>query len=239
VNNKSADFYEQKYLNEKEPWGYNKYAVEILRHKFVVQSALNLKTEYNRILDVGCGKGNLTFCLDGLSQEIVGMDISKTAIEKSLNFLQNNLSNKNTAQYRFVNSSILDISFPENHFDLILLCDGISEWFSDDKDKLSALQKTNDLLAPGGFVILSDYQKPGHFGIYVDFISGSSLKIEKLLFLNDRLCYQFYSWFKKIEEYRITKMVFGSIIIARLLMSISSLFGKNGSKHIFVIARKM
>jgi SAM-dependent methyltransferase len=238
VNKKSSDFYEQKYLDEKEPWGYNRFAVEKLRHEFVVKTARILKTNYSRILDVGCGKGHLTFRFHGLSKEIIGMDISKTAVDKSSSFSQNNYPDNIHTQYSFVNSCILNVNFPENHFDLILLCDGISEWFSNEVDKINALKKAHDLLMPGGVVILSDYQKPANFEAYVNFISSSSLKIEKLLYHNDRLCYQFYSWFKKVENFRIIRMLFGSIILARLLMVISSLMGKNGSKHIFVIARK-
>ncbi len=235
---KSEEFYEQKYRTEGEPWGYAKFAVEVLRHEFVINTAKALKPNYVRVLDVGCGKGHLTFRLNGLAAEVVGIDVSKTAVEKSALFAENLTSDKNATKFQFVTKNILTADFPNNHFDLILLCDGIEEWFSGDEEKMEALKNANKFLKPGGYAILSDYQKPHHFEYFISFINKSPLKVQKSFPLNDRLCYQFYSWLKMGANLKIVKQLFASRSIAKVLVKISSWLGKKGSKHICVVAQK-
>ncbi len=236
---KSEEFYEQKYRNEKEPWGYTGFAVEILRHEFVVATAKKLKSNYSRILDVGCGKGRLTFLLNGLAPEVIGIDVSQTAVNLAELYKKDLKAKENFTQFNFAAKNILTADFPENYFDLILLCDGIEEWFEGDAEKMAALKKVNTLLMPGGYAILSDYQKPRHFDSFVKSISDSPLKVFKWLLLNDRFCYQFNSWFKKGENFKVVQWFYANRTIAKVLMRISSLFGKNGSKHICIVAQKV
>lgn len=239
VSNKSEEFYEQKYRNETEPWGYSGYAVEMLRYELIVKTAKSLKSNYTRVLDVGCSKGQLTFLLNGIAPEVIGIDVSKTAVNHAALNAKNSSSKDNPTKFIFAVKNILNADFPDNHFDLILLCDGIEEWFSDEKEKMAALRKTNQLLKPGGYAILSDYQKPQHFASFVNFITHSPLKVVKSFPLNDRLCYQFNSWFKMGEKLKIAKQLFANKTIAKGLMGISSLLGKNGSKHFCVVVQKM
>jgi SAM-dependent methyltransferase len=234
----SEEFYEKKYQNEKEPWGYSEIAVEVLRHEFIVKTANEIKPKYKRILDVGCGKGQLTFLFNGLANEIVGVDVSQTAVNQASASAEKFTNDTNETKYEFAVDNILTPNFPENYFDLILLCDGIEEWFKDEREKTQALQNVHKLLMPGGYAILSDYQKPQHFASFVNFISQSPLIVVKSLCLNDRLCYQFNSWFKMFEKAEFVKWIYANKNFAKVLMRISSLFGVNGSKHFCVVAQK-
>ncbi|MFA5804094.1 MAG: class I SAM-dependent methyltransferase [Melioribacteraceae bacterium] len=240
---KNSEYFEQLYYSNEEPWEYSKKAVEVLRHEFVVKTACSLKPNYSRILDVGCGKGRLTFLFNGLAPEILGIDVSKTAVQQAetyvnkLSQLENPVQADNS-RFHFSETNITNSSFPANHFDLVLLCDGLEGWHLDKTEKEKVLTESFRLLVPGGFVILTDYLKHEHFSAFEAIISKSPLKIVRSVYLNDRFAYQFNSWFKMGEKLKVVQWIFANKILAKGLMKISSLFGKRGSKHICVIAAK-
>lgn len=236
---KSVEFYDQKYKNESEPWEYSKKAIEVLRHDFTLRTALFLKSSYYKILDVGCSKGQLTSLFGSISQEIYGIDVSETALaftKKSFDEVKK--KSGSSCQYFFMKENITSLSFPDNSFDLVLLCDGIFEWFLNEENRLQALKETNRALIKGGFVILSDYGNQKYFDEYLALIRASGLAVLSTHHFNDRLCYQFNSWLKAVEESILAQKLIESKLIAKLLMKVSSLFGANGSKHIFVVATK-
>ena len=237
VKIKSEEFYENKYQHENEPWEYSKKAVEILRHEFIVELADSLNIILLNTLDVGCGKGNLIFQLDGMSKLILGIDVSETALSQARSKYQTSRA-KFKSEYFFSKDNITSTSLPNNYFDLVLLCDGIKEWFDDDKKRITALKETSRIMKFGGVAIISDYQKAKNFDNYIKMISSSPLKIVNVVYFHDRLCYQFYSWFKAIEKNFIIKNLYKSRILAKVLIKISSLFGRKGAKHLFVVAIK-
>jgi ubiquinone/menaquinone biosynthesis C-methylase UbiE len=237
---KSEEFYEQKYKSESEPWEYSKKAVEVLRHDFILRTALFLKSGYTRILDVGCSKGQLTSLFRGMSPEIYGIDVSETALvfaKKSFDEAENKPGD--TCQYFFKKENITSLSFPENSFDLVLLCDGIFEWFMINENRIQALKETHRVLMKKGFVILSDYGNQKYFDEYLALVKASGLEVFATYRCNDRLCYQFNSWLKAVEKSIIARKLIESKLIARFLIKVSSLFGAKGSKHIFVVATKI
>ena len=237
---KSEEFYEQKYKNESEPWEYSKKAVEVLRHDFTLRTALSLKSSYTKILDVGCIKGQLTFLFGGVSPEIYGIDVSETALAYAKkSFDEAKKKSGGSCQYFFEKENITSLSFPEKSFDLVLLCDGIFEWFINNENRLQALKETHRVLMKGGFVILCDYGNQKYFDEYLALVNASGLEVVSTYRFNDRLCYQFNSWLKAVEKNIIAQKLIESRLIARFLMKVSSLFGAKGSKHIFVVATKI
>lgn len=234
---KTEEFYENKYQHKNEPWEYSIKAVEILRHEFIVNLTSGLKKDYLGILDAGCGKGQLTFQLDGKSRQVYGIDVSETALSKARSKFQTNNMNLKS-EYFFTKDNITSTSFPKNHFDLVLLCDGINEWFDDEEKRIDALKETFRILNSGGFAIISDYQKAKNFDNYINMINSSQLKIVSIKYFHDRLCYQFFSWFKAIEKNSIIQSLFKSRVLAKVLIKISSLFGRKGAKHLFIVAIK-
>ncbi len=240
---KNSEYFEQLYSREEEPWEYSKKAVEVLRHEFVVKTACSLKPNYSRILDVGCGKGRLTFLFNGLAPEILGIDVSKTAVQQAETYVNKLSQHGNPAiadnsRFHFSETNITNTSFPNNYFDLILLCDGLEGWHLSMNEKENVLAESFRLLMPGGFVILTDYLKHERFSAFEAIISNSPLKIVRSVYLNDRFAYQFNSWFKMGEKLKAVQWLFANKPIAKGLMKISSLFGKRGSKHFCVIATK-
>ena len=240
---KNSEYFEQLYSREEEPWEYSKKAVEVLRHEFVVKTACSLKPNFSRILDVGCGKGQLTFLFNGLAPKIFGIDVSKTAVQQAESYANKlsqhgNPTKADNSQFHFLKTSITNTAFPDNYFDLILLCDGLEGWHLSMNEKEKVLAETFRLLMPGGFVILTDYQKPERLSAFEALVSNSPLKIVRSVYLNDRFAYQFNSWFKMGEELKIVQRLYANKAIAKGLMKISSFFGKRGSKHFSVIATK-
>ncbi len=236
---KSEEFYEQKYRSESEPWEYSKKAVEVLRHNFTLDIALTLKNSYCKILDVGCSKGRLTSLFKGISKEIYGIDVSETALafaKKSFDEAKN--KTYVCCKYFFEKENITSLTFSDNSFDLVLLCDGIFEWFINKENRIQALKETNRVLMKGGFVILCDYGNQKYFDEYLAIIKASGLEVVSTHLFNDRLCYQFNSWLKAVEKNLIARKLIENKFVARSLMKISSLFGVKGSKHIFVVATK-
>lgn len=234
---KSEKFYENKYQHEDEPWDYSKKAVEILRHEFIVELADSLNIILSKTLDVGCGKGNLIFQLDGKSEIILGIDVSETALSQARIRYKSNRA-KFKSQYFFIKENITSTTLPNTYFDLVLLCDGINEWFDDDENRIAALKETSRILKFGGMAIISDYQKVKNFDNYIKMINSSPLKVVNVIYFYDRFCYQFYSWFKAIEKSSVVQSLYNNRDLAKILIKISSLFGRKGSKHIFVIATK-
>jgi len=109
------------------------------------------KLDKPRILDVGCGSGVPTIELARLGQgEVIGIDIDQPALDKLTKKIKEaGLSN----QVQAVNCSILDMSFPDESFDIIWsegsifvigFESGIREW--------------KRLLKPNGFMVIHDEQ---------------------------------------------------------------------------------
>jgi ubiquinone/menaquinone biosynthesis C-methylase UbiE len=75
------------------------------------------KLDKPRILDIGCGSGAPTMELARLGQgEVIGIDIDQPALDKlNRKIKESGFSN----QVRAVNCSILDMSFPDESFDII------------------------------------------------------------------------------------------------------------------------
>jgi ubiquinone/menaquinone biosynthesis C-methylase UbiE len=75
------------------------------------------KLDKPRILDVGCGSGVPTMELTRLGQgEVIGIDIDQPALDKlNRKIKEAGFSN----QVQVVNGSILDMSFPDENFDII------------------------------------------------------------------------------------------------------------------------
>lgn len=102
------------------------------------------------VIDIGCGSGTFTFelALKNNALEIVGIDISKNAIDLA-NFIKERVKTNN------VNFCYLDATksypYPDNHFDLVLLID-IIEHVQDDE---SIIREASRVLKPKGYMIIS------------------------------------------------------------------------------------
>jgi ubiquinone/menaquinone biosynthesis C-methylase UbiE len=102
-----------------------------------------------RILDIGCGSGIPTMELARLSNgEVIGLDIDQDALDVFReNIEKAGLSNR----VKVLNSSLLDMEFPDESFDVIWAEGSISViGFK------KGLQVWKHLLKPGGFMVVHD-----------------------------------------------------------------------------------
>ncbi|MBL7182933.1 MAG: methyltransferase domain-containing protein [Anaerolineae bacterium] len=102
-----------------------------------------------RVLDVGCGTGQLAALLSIANREVLGIDLSESSIAMA-NSLKEGLDLPNVT---FVQGNLFDVHLPEDSFDYVL-CNGV-------------LHNTHDPYR--GFVILCSWVKPGGYiiiGLY-------------------------------------------------------------------------
>jgi ubiquinone/menaquinone biosynthesis C-methylase UbiE len=109
------------------------------------------KGHYERALDGGCGTGVCSLALAELADEVVGFDLSSGSLNTARRLAQGlGLSN-----VTFKQGSLLDISFPDETFDLVFSWGVIHHT----TDPIRALDELVRVLKPGGTIVLAVYLK--------------------------------------------------------------------------------
>jgi SAM-dependent methyltransferase len=94
-----------------------------------------------RSLDIGCGTGILVEEAQKLGYESHGIDVSGHGLSSRLDSLG----------HRFKQGTIEEVRYPDNHFDLVTLCDVIEHIY----DPRSFAEGVRRIVAPGGIVALA------------------------------------------------------------------------------------
>ncbi len=82
-NRKFVGEFEKMYANEDKD-NYDSWFQEDLRGlKYILSQAILSQYNFNKILDMGCGKGAFTHLLKKKNNEVLGTDISETAVRKA------------------------------------------------------------------------------------------------------------------------------------------------------------
>ncbi len=221
--------YQALYTSESEPWNYSGRAAELLRHEIIAEELSSLGLKFSDALDVGSSLGQLTRKLRPLSKNVTGCDVSSAAVQKAEKMPEN-------AGIKFLAAGLPGLPFAENAFDLIVVADGIHEFVPQDK-RDSALKELRGVLKNGGTILFSDYMRPGNFEPFIRLISAH-FSVIKLVYLNDRLWYQFESWFKAVRGLKISKYILSRTWIARAFRPLAKCLGAHGSTHILILAQK-
>lgn len=112
---KNIDFWEQAWLRVKQASTKIPESMEFIPKIPEVFKKYNAK----RVLDIACGSGWLGFYLAEHGFEVVGADLSPSAIRLANEVLQE--EKKNLKNISFVCEDMMNLNFPENHFDGILI----------------------------------------------------------------------------------------------------------------------
>lgn len=108
---------------------------------------------YSKVLEAGCGTGQLSIALSRYGRKIFGIDISKGSLIEGRKFIQKNYI-KNVSLFRM---NILNIFFPKNYFDIII-SNGV---LHHTRDTEIAFHKLVKHLKPGGLIVVGLYHKYG------------------------------------------------------------------------------
>jgi len=216
-----------------EPWSFSERAVEMLRHERVATLVRSLGPR--RVLELGCSLGQMTVRLATLSAELCAIDLSSTAVCRARDRVGER-SPGNLAG--FAAGSAMQLPFKARAFDVILACDGLYGWELGPAERATALQQIHDVLAPGGHAVLTDHMRPAQFAGFVEEIRASPMRVVRVTYLYDRPCYQFESWLKTVQHWRVARALRRSMPLARALCAAGRCFGPVASRHICVVATR-
>ena len=122
--------------------------------KNIFTDKLDKEIHYNsKILEVGCGTGQLTNFLARYSREVYGIDLSKGSLLLAEKFRREN----NIDRSFFLRMDTFNILFKENIFDIII-SNGV---LHHTKDAKLAFKNILKYLKPNGYVIIGLYHKYG------------------------------------------------------------------------------
>ena len=107
------------------------------------------KVSGKKILDLGCGEGELSIILSKLGGTVVGVDVGLDLIE-----LAKKLATINNENCQFIVGDVCQLPFPNNEFDLVI-GSGILHHLSRDSLK-DAVKETNRVLKNGGIAVFAE-----------------------------------------------------------------------------------
>ena len=147
---------------------------------------------HSRVLEAGCGTGQLSIALSRYGRKIHSIDLSKGSLIEANNFIKKN-EIKNVQVYRM---NIFNLCFPKNYFDIII-SNGVLHHTHNPQ---LAFNNLSECLKPNGIVVIGLYHK---YGRIVQNIRQFLIKIfgEKIKHIDRRFSENLsdkkkYAWFK-------------------------------------------
>lgn len=150
----SADYFEDKYKSDNDPWQFRTSAYE--RDKYDRTLAALSRPVFDSGLEVGCSIGVLTSRLATRCHRLTAIDGSATAVAAARQIAATNVT---------FHVGMLPQDFPEGRFDLIVLSEAL--YYFSEADLNAVAQRCCAALAPGGEMLLchwlgpTDYPLPG------------------------------------------------------------------------------
>ncbi|MBS1494952.1 MAG: methyltransferase domain-containing protein [Bacteroidetes bacterium] len=228
---KLADYFDLKYAKDEDPWDYESSAAEKMKYEFVTNLIKELNPNIKTVLDVACSFGYLTNKLSGISENVIGIDVSIHALMKANEkYKKENIT--------FISAGAENIPFKNKTFDAVILCDGLNGMDLTGIHRENAVKESLRILKDDGYTIFTDYLKPNQFESYIDYIKKSDYVIKDVYYLNDRLWYKLKYSFNAFKDNSLLKKFLSSMGVGKTLSKISSLFGKSGSNHICIVATR-
>jgi len=216
-----------------EPFDYSRRAAEILRHRLVSDLVRALAPRPASLLDVGCSKGQLTLHLAAGPEIVVAVDLSRAAIRAARERLRTG-----GAGARFVVADATALPFGAGRFDVVVMSDGLHSWQLPAAERRAALAQAGYVVRAGGHAVLTEYLQPRAFAEFVSEVRAGPFEVVAVEYLHDRLWYRIESWFKAVRDWPWVERLFANVSVARLLGRVARLFGRRGSRHICVVARR-
>jgi len=138
-------------LIEQTRGAYAAIAEDFSRTRARLWPALDLFKNYikenDKILDIGCGNGRLINLIKDKKVDYRGIDYSAPLID---------IAKENFPDYKFEVGNILNLDFPENYFDDILLI-AVLHHIPSAKLREKAINNMYRILKPGGYVLMTNW----------------------------------------------------------------------------------
>ncbi len=139
-----------------------------------------------KILDLGCGRGDVSFYLASKGATVIGVDYSSDAIELAENALKS-MPNKIKNSVKFYKQDAKELSFDDNYFDAIISFDVFEHLYKEELEIV--MENISRILKKDGILIVHTETNK----IYLDFthkyfvypMSLLLVKINKLIFNKD------------------------------------------------------
>ncbi|MCX7793198.1 MAG: class I SAM-dependent methyltransferase [Thermodesulfovibrionales bacterium] len=132
-----------------------------------------LKPEY-RIIDVGCGNGNIALALGLLGYSVTGVDINQSAIERA---------NQKAQSLRLPNVNFITADICNSHIDGcydIAIMNAFMTTLVDEALRVEVLRRIRDLLRNNGLLYIADFLQNYNIPLYRQrYEEGISCGLEK------------------------------------------------------------
>jgi len=105
-----------------------------------------------KVLDLGCGRGELAVHAARRGASVWGMDYAEAALDLAQALLQSPTQKDVSQQIRLVRGSVLDLPFADQQFDLVFMLDVVEHLHPHELEK--TLQAVHHVLRRGGHLIV-------------------------------------------------------------------------------------
>ena len=144
------------YENEAEEYNNefyekeSKYPILKYRHNYMLKRIDEYEFPENaKVLDIGCGPGEMVLDLRKHNWEIWGIDIAQSMIDIAMKKAEKRNDKPN--KVNFSTGDIENLNFPDNFFDLII-CSGVIEYLDND---LKWSEQITRVMKPGGILLIN------------------------------------------------------------------------------------
>jgi len=155
-----------------------------------------------KILDLGCGSGELVFRLAQRGMSVTGIDNSKRLIDDC-----RSIAVERGIPAEFLKTNMFEYT-PQTRFD-VALCINTSFGYGTDQENRRLFQEIANWLRPDGqlylTVIIADYAES--FGIWSDYLEGGTLIVENRYDSNAQLMTSWPYWLPPNEETMICSKI--------------------------------
>lgn len=142
------EYFEGLYTRSRDPWGFETSEYE--RTKYERTLSVLARQRYHRAMEAGCSIGVFTAMLAPLCDDLLAVDVS----EKAIAVAQERLAGFPNVR---VELRTLPEETPRGPFDLIVASEVLYYWPED--VMLSALERFEEVLAPGGSLLAVHWRK--------------------------------------------------------------------------------
>lgn len=229
---KDAVYYEQLYQHNADPWDYL-YAAEQAKYRLSLDAARRWQPHPARALEVACSLGYLTALLADYADEVHGFDLSETAIRAAQAHCDRH---PRAAHIHLRVGDATQPGYPEGYFEVVFLQDVLLE--IPEALRPSVLEQSLRLLAPGGVLIVNDYQQPSHQEPYCRLVESGGGRIVEKIYFHDRGWFRLKSALKAVRQTAPARALLQSERVFRWLSGLSARRGPEGSKHFGLVVQR-